>query len=400
MKIVQINATCGKGSTGKICTGISKVLSEKGIENYILYSSGETDHKGAIKYMSRFEEKLGALLSRIIGNWGFNSYFATHRLIRHITTIAPDIVHLHNIHAHNCNVNALLGYLKSNSIKTVFTFHDCWMFTGYCMHYDMHGCEKWKTVCSSCPLKREYSWFFDNSKKLHQNKLKALWGLDLTVVAPSEWMAKQIEDSLLKCKNVRTINNGIDLETFKRTKSDFRSKNGLNGKYVVLGVAYGWDNKKGLDVFKELSKRLDDEYRIVLVGVDETTKRSLPDNILAVSRTHNRAELAAIYSSADVFVNPTREETFPTVNIEALACGTPVLTFETGGSSEIIDCSCGSVVKKNDADGMEKEVRRICKDKPYSSLDCLKRARRYDMYDKFLEYYYLYEEINDRVAKG
>ena len=391
MKIVQLNVTCGAGSTGKICVDVSKLLTEKGIENYILYTQGNSEYPLGIKYANEKYIKLQALKSRVFGNYGFNSQHETNKLIAELEKIKPDIVHLHNLHGHNCDLKALFNFLKKARIKLYWTFHDCWAFTGYCPHFDMIGCEKWKTGCYDCIQRKEYSWFFDRSKKLYEKKKELFTGLDLTIITPSKWLAGLVKESFLKDYEVKVINNGINLDIFKPTESNFKEKYSLEDKHIVLGVAFGWGPKKGLDCFIELSKRLPDNYRIVLVGTNESVDKQLPSNIVSIHRTQNQRELAEIYTAADVFVNCTREENYPTVNMEALACGTPVLTFKTGGSPEIIDESCGSVVAKNDIDAMEKEIIRICEDKPYSQTSCFEKAKSFNMMDRFKEYVELYK---------
>lgn len=393
MKIVQINVTCGAGSTGKICTSVSKLLSAENIENYILYVSGKSSFPYGIKYASDKYIKLQALKSRIFGNYGFNSQYATKRLINELNQIKPDIVHLHNLHGHNCNLTMLFSYLKKKKIKLFWTFHDCWAFTAYCPHFTMAKCDFWKTECHNCCQRKSYSWFFDRSRYLYKKKKDAMTGLDLTIITPSQWLADQVKMSFLKDYPVKVINNGIDLSVFKPTESGFRDRYGLVGKNVVLGVAFGWGSRKGLDVFVELSKRLPEKYQIVLVGTNDKVDVLLPKNILSIHRTQNQQELAEIYTAADVFVNPTREDTYPTVNMEALACGTPVVTFKTGGSPEIFDETCGSVVPCDDIDAMEMEIRRICEEKPFSKESCLIRAKSFDMNQRFEEYVDLYKEF-------
>ena len=393
MKIVQINATCGFGSTGKICTSVSELLSAENIENYILYVSGKSSFPYGLKYASDKYIKLQPLKSRIYGNYGFNSQYATKKLIKELERIKPDIVHLHNLHGHNCNLTMLFSYLKTKNIKLFWTFHDCWAFTAYCPHFTMVKCDKWKNECYECPQKRYYSWFFDRSKYLFNEKKRLFQGLDLTIITPSQWLAGLVKQSFLKDCPVKVINNGIDLSVFKPTKSWFREKNGLTDNKIVLGVAFGWGIRKGLDVFIELSNRLPDDYRIVLVGTDDNIDKQLPSNIVSIHRTQNQKELAEIYTAADVFANPTREENYPTVNMESVACGTPVVTFKTGGSPEILDETCGSVVDCDDIEGMESEIRRICEEKPYSIGACFKRAKTFDMNDRFKEYVELYKGV-------
>ena len=215
---------------------------------------------------------------------------------------------------------------------------------------------------------------------------------DLTIVTPSQWLADLVKQSFLQEYPVRVIHNGIDLSAFTPMENTVKKQYGAEGKHLLLGVAMGWSESKGLDVFVELSKRLSEDYKVMLVGTNEETDKQLPDNIISIRRTQNQAELAQLYAAADIFVNPTREDTFPTVNIEALACGTPVLTFQTGGSPEIIDKTCGSVVAKNDMDALQKEIERICTEKPYSIGACTSRAKSFDKNDKFQEYVKLYEK--------
>lgn len=219
----------------------------------------------------------------------------------------------------------------------------------------------------------------------------------MTIVTPSEWLASLVKESYLKYYPVKVINNGIDLNVFKPTESDFRKKYALENKYIVLGVAFGWGRRKGLDVFVELARRLDKEkYKVVLVGTDDNVDKLLPENIISIHRTQNQTELAEIYTAADVFANPTREENYPTVNMESVACGTPVVTFNTGGSPEMLDETCGAAVAKDDNDAMYNEIIRICEAKPYSLEACIKKAKGFDKNEKFGEYIRLYEVLNEQ----
>lgn len=390
MKIVQVNATCGKGSTGKICLAVSQLLNQKGIENYILYSSGTTDYPQAIKYQDTPYAKRQALKSRVFGNYGFNSTRSTKKLISEIEKINPDVIHLHNIHSHNCNLETFFKYLKTANKKVFWTFHDCWPVTGYCPNFDMVGCEKWKTECSKCVQRKEYSWFFDKSKKLHDKKKKLFSGVDMTIVTPSKWIASVVKQSFLKDYPVKVIYNGIDLDIFKPTPSDFRNKYNLEDKFIILGVAFDWSVRKGIDVFVELSKRLDQRFKIVLVGTNSNIDKQLPSNILSIHKTQNQFELAQIYSACDVFVNPTREEALGLTNIEANACGTPVITFNTGGSPECVDKDSGIVVAKNDIDAIEKQVISLCENNTFSKESCINKAKEFDKNKKFREYIDLY----------
>ncbi len=214
----------------------------------------------------------------------------------------------------------------------------------------------------------------------------------MTIITPSRWLADQVKQSFLHDCEIQVIHNGIDLSVFYPRKSDFRQKYGLEDKYIVLGVAFGWGARKGLDVFVELSERLDERFQVVLVGTNETVDKQLPKNIISIHRTQNQAELAEVYSAANVFVNPTREEVLGLTNIEALACGTPVLTFATGGSAEMLDPTCGCSVPKNDVPALEDMIRRVCETKPYPSDACVEKAKEFSAIDRFREYVELYTE--------
>ena len=350
MKVVQINATCGIGSTGKICVGISNQASVRNIENYILFSSRTNGYPLGISCSDDRYIKIQALRSRILGNYGFNSKKATRRLIRELERLQPDVVHLHNIHGHDCDLELLFFYFRRKRTKLIWTFHDCWPFTAYCPHYAMVGCEKWKTKCEDCIQHREFSWFFDRSRSLFEKKKRLFSGLDLMIVAPSKWTAEQAEASFFGDYPIQVIYNGIDLSVFQPTAGRFRERYRIPAdKKILLGVAFGWGARKGLDVLIELARRLDSSrYQMILVGTDEAVDKLLPPQIISIHRTQDQAELAEIYTAADVFVNPTREEVLGLTNIEANACGTPVVTFRTGGSPECIDGTSGLVVEQED----------------------------------------------------
>lgn len=396
MKVVEINSGF-RGSTGTIMLSIADLVHSYGEE---AYTFSETKPGAAPIghqfFGTKFENLFHRGVSVFSGISGKGSKRGTSQLLKSIDEIKPDILHLHNLHGWYINLPMLFDCIKKNNIRTVWTLHDCWGFTAQCSHFTMEKCEKWKTGCYDCPRYRLYPYtFVDRTDKMWQLKKDWFTGVKhMTIVTPSKWLCDLVKQSFLSEYNVKVINNGINLDIFKPTESDFREKYSLQDKKIVLGVAAGWNDRKGLDVFIELSKRLDGEkYQIVLVGTDDTVDNKLPKNIISIHRTQEQTELAEIYTASDLFVNPTREDTFPTVNMEAIACGTPVVTFRTGGSPEIIDDTCGSVVDFNDMDAFEKEIRRICEDKSYSKENCLNRARRYNMEDKFKEYFELFAEI-------
>ncbi|HOP11774.1 MAG TPA: glycosyltransferase [Oscillospiraceae bacterium] len=402
MRIAEINML-SSGSTGNIMLNIAKCARGVGIDartysthvfskKYTKCPPAPTGHKYFGTY---FENGLHFILTRITGCNGCFSYFGTQRLIDELKEYKPDAIHLHNLHQFCFHLPSLFRYLKSSGTPVVWTLHDCWTFTGQCPHFLMAGCNKWKTGCHHCPQFREYpKSYMDQTKRMYKLKKKWFCSIpNMTLVTPSQWLADLVKQSFLGEYPVRVINNGIDLHVFKPTPSDFRERYGLTGKRLILGVAYGWGPRKGLDIFIDLSKRLDPEkYQIILVGTNDKTDKLLPPEIISIHRTQNQKELAEIYTAADVFANPTREDNFPTVNIESLACGTPVITFNSGGSPEIPDETCGLVVSCNDIDTLYDEIVRVCETKPFSEEACLKRARSFDMNNKFMEYVRLCRE--------
>ena len=394
-KIVQINTTCGIGSTGKICVDISKMLTEHQIENYILYSHKSNGYELGISCCSKLYTKFQALKSRSLGNYGFNSVLETKRMIKYLESIHPDIVHLHNIHGHDCNLERLFKYFKKTRMKVVWTFHDCWAFTGYCPHFAMVGCDKWKKECDDCVQHREYSFYKDESKRLYRLKKKLFSEVDLIIVTPSQWLRDMVRYSFLKNKPVHIINNGIDLNVFKPTPSCFKKQYHISEeKRMVLGVAFGWNQRKGLDIFCELDRYIDHEkYQIVLVGTNEKIDTFLPETIISIHRTQSQKELAEIYSAADVFVNPTREENYPTVNMEALACGTPVVTFDTGGSPEMLTSKTAIIVGEKSSIAILNAIEDICNSDGYSQDDCAKSAKHFAKSLKYQEYIKLYKTL-------
>lgn len=396
MRIAQVNVTCGVGSTGKICKAIGERLVAQGDESYVFHTRREPDTEFHISYATPLYIKTQAVRSRLAGNYGFNSVAATKRLITHLERLQPDIINLHNLHGHNCHLGMLFGYLKEKHIKVVWTFHDCWAFTGYCPHFTMAGCDKWRTGCENCPQYRDHSFLFDRSTMLYKKKKELFTGLDMTIVTPSQWLADLVKESFLKDYPVTVIHNGIDLSVFQPKESDFREKYRIPpDKYILLGVAFDWGIRKGLDVFIKLSETLDpDRYQLVLVGTNDTVDKQLPPNIISIHRTQNQQELVEIYSAADLLLNPTREDNYPTVNMESLACGTPVLTFRTGGSPEMLDATCGAVVPCDDTEAFRSEILRICEQWPYTAEQCVKKAQEFDQDQKYKEYTELYERIN------
>ena len=402
MRIAQINMI-PYGSTGKIMLQIADMARKAG-DKVRTFSTIPFDkvQKSIINLPDEhfvfgffLENKLHYYLGSLLGRNGCFSQWGTGQLINMLREFHPDIIHLHNLHKFCIDLPMLFRYIKGSNISVVWTLHDCWAFTGQCPNFSMANCNKWKYGCCNCPQTKAYPRSrIDNSRQMYALKRKWFTGIEnMTIVTPSQWLANLVKQSFLKEYPVKVINNGIDLNIFKPSRSDFREQHGISrDQYIILGVSFGWSVRKGLDVFVELAKRLNDCFQIVLVGTDDTTDARLPKNVISIHKTQNQQELAQLYSDADLFVNPTREDNYPTVNMESIACGTPVLTFRTGGSPEILDETCGSVVECDDIDALEREIRRICTEYPYSKSSCINKAKSFDKKEKFEEYLKLYED--------
>lgn len=394
MRVVQIN-TGKHGSTGIIMLKIAEMARKSGIDA-LTFSSARTNTDYVENHFhigTKTDSIMHRNLAYVTGFSEFFSYFATKKLVKQLADLKPDVIHLHNLHGWYLNLPLLFGFIKENKIPVIWTLHDCWSFTGCCAHFDFIGCEKWKTQCHKCPQHNEYPrTLIDSSRFMYKMKKEWFTGVEnLTIVTPSFWLANLVKQSFLKEYPVKVINNGIDLNIFAPCESNFREQYGLDNKFVILGVASVWRDKKGLDVFIELAKLLDDNFRIVMVGTDENVDKQLPDNIISIHRTYNQQELAKIYTAADLFLNPTREEVFGLVNIEALACGTPVVTFNSGGSPECIDETCGKVIENNDIDTLYNEIIICSQQNNFSSTDCIKRSKLFNNDEKFNDYIQLYK---------
>ncbi len=339
MRILMINSVCGIRSTGRICTDLAESLEALGHECKIAFGRESVPPKHAVRAIrigSSLSVKLHGLKARLWDASGFGSGRATEKFIRWVKAYDPDIIHLHNLHGYYLHLRPLFDYLKASKKPVVWTLHDCWAFTGHCCN--LIGCDKWKEGCYNCHKHAAYpKSIVDRSKHNFQVKKKMFTSLEnATVVTPSLWLADLVRQSFLEKFPVEIINNGIDTSIFKPTSGDFRQRHALENKKIILGVASAWSRSKGLYDFVRLAEMLDDSYKIVLVGLTEKQKAELPPKILGITRTNNTAELAEIYTAADVFLNLTYNDNYPTVNLEAQACGTPVITYNTGGSPESV----------------------------------------------------------------
>lgn len=362
MKILMINVVCGIRSTGRICTDLASELEKYGHEVKIAYGREHVPEqyaKYAIRIGTDKDVKLHVVKSRVFDASGLASTHATKKFIEWVKKYDPDVIHLHNVHGYYIDIRVLFEYLRMCGKKIIWTLHDCWSFTGHCAYFDYVNCEKWKTGCCDCGQKTEYPARIgpDRSSRNYSIKKHLFTKIpNLTLVTPSEWLANLLKESILREYPVVVIPNGIDTTIFKPVHSTIKQRYGCEDKKIVLGVAAVWDKRKGMDAFFELANRLTPEYQVILVGLSTEQIDNLPDNIIGIERTNSANELAELYSAADVFVNPTLEDNYPTTNLEAISCGTPVVTYETGGSTESA-LMYGAVVPKNDIDKLELAVR-------------------------------------------
>lgn len=401
MRIVQINGGA-KGSTGKIMMGIAEVARAQGHEVMCASPITTTNRDagedcGYYRIGTFNSRRVNVALARITGFNGCFAWFETYKLLKKIDEFKPDIIHLHNLHDSYINLPMLFSYIKKHNVPTVWTLHDCWAFTGQCPYFTIVKCDKWKVGCHNCPQYKEYpASLYDNTKKMWQLKKKWFTGVkNMTIVTPSEWLAGLARESYLKQYPIEVINNGIDLNVFKPTHSNFRERYEIPAeKHIILGVSFAWGYRKGLDCFVEIAEKLGEQYQIVLVGTDDEIDKNLPHNIISIHRTQNQKELAEVYSAADVFVMPTREENYPTVNMEAIACGTPVVTFDTGGSPEMLDDKTGIVVEANDIEATKKAIKDICEKKKCNDEEYIVAySKKSDMKKRFAEYIELYANV-------
>lgn len=399
-KLLLVNASINSTSTGRIAEEIGRQAKAEGFDvvaGYGFVNNNSSLH--TIKIGDKVDHYIHAIETRIFDNHGFGSRNATKAFLKEVNSYNVDIVNLHNIHGYYLNVESLANFLNELDKPVVWTFHDCWPITGHCSYFDAVNCDRWKTGCFHCSNKHGYptSKFIDNSKNNFERKRELFRSIkNLTIVTPCNWMANIVRQSFLGDKEIRVIYNGVNTDVFNPAPiniiSELKQSLGLQDKRIILGVASVWDKRKGLEDFKKLSLSLNENEHIVLIGLNDDQKSSLPKKITGISRTENVEQLAAFYSMADVFVNPTYVDNFPTTNIEALACGTPVVTYNTGGSLEAIDEKTGKVVDKGDINALLLAVRELYNEN--NTRQCRDRAIMYfDSRDRFSDYVNLFKEL-------
>lgn len=391
--LLQLNATCNQGSTGKIAENIGLLMKKKGWSVYYAHGARYINKSQLNTYQiqSVWSEYLHILKGLLWDAAGLGTTNETYKLIKYIQQIKPDIIQIHNLHGYYINYKILFEYLNTTSIPIVITMHDCWLFTGHCAHFELKNCEKWKTLCHHCPLISSYpkSLFRDNSKSNFLLKKELISrNRNLHFVAVSKWLERLLRESIYKDHYITTFRNGIDLNIYKPSIPKNQEK------FQVLGVGNPWSKEKGLyDIYKLRDLLPSDEYDIVLVGLNQKQLESIPRGIKGILRTNSQQQLVDLYSSSNVFINPTYADTFPTTNLEALACGTPVITYNTGGSPESIDDKTGMVIEKGNIYEIAAGIKQL-KREPVSVELCVNRAHLFfDKNECFKHYVNLYESL-------
>ncbi len=397
-RVLLINTVAGKGSVGRLVTGLSGALRERGAETLIAYGRwDEPPGERSFRIGSDLSVYVHGALSRITDRHGLYSSAATRKLIRRIEEYKPDIIHLHNVHGYYVNYEILFSYLKEKYLsdekhRIIWTLHDCWSFTGHCVHFEYARCGRWKTACHDCPEKRQYpgSVFLDNSRENYLLKKKSFSGLkDLTLVTPSEWLKKTVGESFLGGYPVKCVPTGIDLGRFKKCTSGLRKRYGIGEKPLLLGVANPWRERKGFDDFLRLSKAVGNEMCIAMIGLKPLQCKAVSGykNIIAIEKTDSIEEMAEWYSESDIYVNLTYEDTFPTTNLEAMACGTPVITYSAGGSPEALTPETGIVTEVGIITRVIDSVRELLRrDRTETEKACINRASEYGAGIRFRQY--------------
>lgn len=400
MRILQVNTVVNSGSTGRIAEEIGRLVIQDGGESYIAFGRNERPSSShSIRIGNDFGVKLHGLKTRLTDAHGLCSTQATIKFVDNIKQIRPDIIHLHNLHGYYLNIQVLFRYLSESNLPVVWTLHDCWSFTGHCVHFfDIH-CLRWKTGCYACPLKSQYpaSILLDRSKRNYRVKKELFTSVrNMTLVPVCNWLDDMLKDSFLKDIGTRIIYNGIDTELFApQNPCAVRKKYKLENKFILISVANVWNRTKGYEDILRISEHLSSDDILLMVGVNKKQQQELPSNILGIEHTESIHELAELYSVADVFINPTYQDTFPTVNLEAQACGSPVVTYATGGCAEAVSPKSGIVVRMGDISGLLTaitEIKRRGKNF-YSSSARENILAHYRKENKCNEYLSLYKDL-------
>jgi glycosyltransferase involved in cell wall biosynthesis len=399
MKILELNTFAGAGSTGRIALDIALLGTQQGSDTIIGFGAGSVPPEAevyALRIGGRAGRKWHGALRKLLDAEGYGSILATRRLIAFLKTWQPDVVHLHNIHGCYLNHRLLFRWLKKTGVPVVWTLHDCWPFTGHCAYFDYVACDRWQTACHHCPQLRSYPVCIglDGSARNHRRRKALFTSLsNLTLVTPCEWLKGLLAHSFLRDVPARVIYNGVDRTVFYPRQSDLRAQHGITQPYLALCVASEWELRKGAALLPALAQALGADCKLAVIGLTQAQIAALPEGIVGLPRTASARELAKWYTAADCFINPTLEDNMPLVNLEALACGTPVAVFETGGCPECVTEACGAVAPKGDVPALAAAARKLCVRKAELQAACLAQAERFDSVAAARAYDALYREV-------
>lgn len=398
MILLQINATYGIGSTGRIVKDIHKKAITKGISSYVACQNSSNPEE-TYKIGNKLDYKMHAVLCRINGRQAYFSKRATKKLLHFIDEIKPDIIHLHNLHNNFINLNMVLDFIIKRNISVVITLHDCWYYTGKCFHYTQEQCYRWKQSCGKCPKRKTDTptYFFDFSELTFQDKKRRYEKMhNIYVVGVSKWIAEETKQSILKNARISYCYNGVDLSVFKPHKTNIRQKLGIDkDDFIILGMANKWIQPQNAEIVNSMCSILDNKVKIILIGV--TKNMDVPERILKIPKVENSINMSDWYATADVFLNLTREDTLPFVNIEAIACGTPVITHCTSGATETINADTGVAIEPDNVEGLLGAIKMVrARGKEYYTHSCVERAKEiFNVENVYESYFQIYEEIGN-----
>lgn len=398
-RLLLINVALNWGSTGKIVEGIGKLAISKGWDVYVGHGARYKSISVLkdVQVSSKVGEIIHYIESSLFDAQGLGSRCETKRFLKQLDLIKPDLIHIHNIHGCFLNYPLLFKYIQSHKIPTIWTFHDCWPMTGHCVHFDKSKCTQWQSACLRCPQLRDFpsSFLLDRSHRnfvLKKTLFTSLEKFQITTV--SSWLKNVATLSYLSKYTISIVPNGVNTEMFRPTESKIRQRYGLENKKVLLAVASGFGERKGLNEYVALASKLSPEYQLLLVGVSKSDKKVLPNSIITINKANGAEELAAYYTTADVLLSLSYEETFGMTIVEAMACGTPAIVYDNTAQPELITAETGKVVPTGDLDSLIEAIEDICsKPKDEYSNACRSHSLEYDEKVSYQKYMNIYDSV-------
>lgn len=399
--LLQFNVSANCGSTGRLAEDLGDVALKAGWKSYIAYGRDvRPSHSELVRIGTNFDIYAHVLKTRLFDRHGFGSKHATKKIIKQIDEIKPDVIQFQNVHGYYLNLPVILNYITEKDVPLIWSLHDCWSMTGHCAHFALEDCEKWKVECNHCPLLKDYpaSWGWDSSKRNYQEKKNLIEAIPrLTIVSGSEWIASIARQSYFKNRDIHVIPDGIDTDIYSPQcdTAELRKINQLEGKFVIMASGTAWPYYKGLDDFAKLRAVLDDNYAIIIVGMQEKEIPSLPKGLIGIPRTKTPQELASWYSMADCVMSLSRLESFGLTPVEGFACGTPAIVYNNAALPELITEKTGFVVEPGNILDVKEKVELLRgMGKNAFTKDCRRIAlEKYDRYKCYQQYLSLYNSL-------